>query len=366
MLERRLLVGIIALLGCAEVRPSAPPPASEESSPGPSTIVEATPADNPPAADSAAARPLHDRRIVIDADADPNWATGPELLVEPNGYHENWLIEREFQGTSFDLLRYAGMQVDLYGPGGRVCTAVVDKLTIEAHVAMEDVGGHEATPDADTLWKALSEPTEKAVLLVGSFTTPLHENPRCETALWARDASLPPPVVLVRGDPEQHAALLEAEHRRVLASEPGKALAAEYAKYADDPGNYDPDLPEDNPSWTKYSQGRREVWVDEHGAPRVVSINFGSHEFTPCHYEGPVYGVVRSLDGEGEGEGEDLFVEQVKYAPPPVAVFDADRDGRWELLIQRDNGEFVVVHLHSETPRFQTSIDLPDHSWVWC
>jgi hypothetical protein len=338
-------------------------PASEEPSPSsPSTIVETTPSVQPPAADSAAARPLHEQRIVIDSNADPNWATGPDLIVESNGYHEKWLIERAFQTNSPDLLRYAGMQVDLYGASGRVCTAVVEKLTIEAHVAMEDVGGHKATPDPDTLWKALSPASEHAVLLVGSFTTPLHEDPKCEGALWARDAKLPPPVMLVRGDPKHHAALLAAEHRRVLASEPGKALAAEYAKFADDPDNYDPEFPEDDPSWARYSVGQREVWVDEHGTPRVVSINFGSHDFTPCRYEGPVYGVVRSLDGAGE----DLFVEQVERAPPPIAVFDADDDGRWELLIQRENGDFTSVRLHSESPRLEASIDLPDHSWVWC
>jgi hypothetical protein len=357
--DRRLVfAGIVALLGCADKPPVVPVAPSASSEPSPSQIVEAEPAATPPAADPAAARPLHDGRIVVSGDADPNWATGPALLVEPNGYHEKWLIERELHGTSTDLLRYAGMSLDLYGPGGRVCTAVIDKLTVEGHVAMEDVGGHEAHPDAETLWKALSSgETTHSVLLIGTFTSP-----PCEGAVWARDANLAAPVVLVPGDPDKHAALLVAEHRRVLASEPGKALAAKYAEYADDPDNYDPEFPEDNPSWARYSEGRREVWVDEQGTPRVVSINFGSHEFSPCHYQGPVYGVVRSLDGEGE----DLFVGQIDHSPPPVAVFDADRDGRWELLIQRENGEFTAVYLQSENTRLDTSIDLPDGSWVWC
>jgi hypothetical protein len=351
----RVLASIVIAVGCTDARPPLSTPSDQPSDqPHTAAIVEAEPTAETMSPNSAAARPLHAGRIVISEAADPSWAEGPVLFVEANRYHEKWQIERLVNDDlPPDLLRYSGMSVDLYGPSGRVCTVVVETLTLEAHVAMEDVGGHKAEPDADTLWKALSGPTSQTVLLVGSFA----KNPRCVRALWARDASLPTPVVLVPGDANEHNGLLAAEHRRVLASEPGKAVVS---KFADHPAN--PDYAEDAVPLSTFSEGQRAVWVDEHGAPQVLSINLGNHDYSPCRYQGPVYGVVRSI----AGEGEDLFEKPAMYAPPPVAVFDADLDGRWELLLVRDNGEFEIVHLDSENQVLQTNIELPDGSWVWC
>jgi hypothetical protein len=369
MFERRIqvIVCISAVLGCTAPTSSSTSPdivivkatTTPVHTPPVNVEAEAEPAPEPKplSPTSAAAKPLHAGRVLISAAAEPSWATGSVLLREANGYHERWRVERlaDIDVLPPDLQRYSGMEVDLFAPEGRVCTVVLDSLTLEAHVAMEDVGGHEAQPGAEALWKALSGDTSHAVLLVASFP----KDPRCEGALWARDASLPEPVVLVPGDADEHGKLLAAEHRRVLESDAGKVLATEWQKYITDPEYAD----EDAVPWSTVSEGQRDVWMDENGDARVVSINFGSHRFTPCHWLGPAHGVVRSL----AGEGEDLFVTAAHYSPPPVAVFDADLDGRWELLWIHDNGDFNRVSLHSETRvLLMSGFDLPDHSWVWC
>jgi hypothetical protein len=366
MFERRIqvIVCISAVLACTAPTSSSTSPdlvivkATTPPVHTPPVNVEAEPAPEPKPLPptSAAAKPLHAGRVLISGAAEPSWATGSVLLREANSYHEHWHVERlaSIDVLPPDLQRYSGMTVDLYAPAGRVCTVVLDTLTIEAYVAMEDVGGHEAEPGAEALWKALSGDTSHAVLLVASFAN----DPRCEGALWARDASLPVPVVLVPGNAGEHGKLLATEHRRVLESDAGKALATEWQKYITDPEYAD----EDAEPWSSFSEGRREVWMDENGDARVVSINFGSRRFTPCHWLGPVHGVVRSL----VGDGEDLFTDGAAHSPPPVAVFDADLDGRWELLWIHENGDFNRVSLSSENRVLQISFDLPDHSWVWC
>jgi hypothetical protein len=368
MLERRIqaIVGICVLvLGCTASAPSASAPAIVQATtpiPTPPIHIESesesepAPASKPSSPDSAAAKPLFAGRVVISTAAEPSWATGPVLIVEPNKYHESWQIERlaNLDVLPPELRRYAGMQVDLYGPGGRVCTTVLESLTLEAHVSMDDVGGHKAEPGEDALWQALSGVGEHTLLLVASFAL----DPRCEGASWARDASLPAPVVLVPGDAGKHRKLLAAEHRRVLESDAGKTLATEHEKYVTDP-EYAHDDPE---PWSSFSKGQRDAWIDEHGDARVVSINFGYHGWAPCRWQGPVHGVVRSLDRDGE----DLFAKVAASSPPPAAVFDADLDGRWELLWIHDNGEFKRVGLQSLSDVIRMSIDLPDHSWVWC
>jgi hypothetical protein len=352
------IVGI-SVLGCAAPTSSSTSPAVvivQATTPPVHVEAEPAPAQKPSSPDSAAAKPLFAGRVVISTTAEPSWATGSVLIVEPNGYHEHWHIERlaHLDMLPPELQRYAGMQVDLYGARGRVCTAVLESLTIEAYVAMEDVGGYEAEPGAEALWKALSSDAEHVSLLVASFA----KDPRCEGASWARDASLPAPVVLVPGDAGKHLELLATEHRRVLESDAGKALGTEYEKYLTNP-----EYADDDPApWSSFSEGQRDVWIDEHGDARVVSINLGNHEWAPCRWQGPIHGVVRSLDGDGE----DLFGKAAPNSPPPVAVFDADLDGRWELLWIHDNGEFERVSLQSPSGELQMSIDLPDHSWVWC
>jgi hypothetical protein len=214
---------------------------------------------------------------------------------------------------------------------------------------MDDAGGYEAQPSDAELWDfLLAANGEQVVLLVASFAP----DPTCEGALWARDASLPAPNVLVLGKEREHAALLKEEHRRALASEAGQKFERDYAAYA-----AEPEFAEDADPWSRVSKGQRQVWVDQQGAAQLVSLEFGSHRFAPCRWQGPNFGVVRQLS---------MPDQSINGAPAPVAVFDADLDGRYELLILEDGGDFTIIHIVSVTPTLGFTLTLPDNSHVWC
>jgi hypothetical protein len=361
----RSIVLALALLGCTRApdRGSDPPPVEHANVPStaepaapPATIVEPPPAVvEPPALDllQASVLPLHEGRVLLTTAAEPEWATGPVLFHDPNSYHEKWQLERAAQLDALppQLRAFAGMTVDLYGPAGRKCTVPLERLTIEAHLPMEDAGGYEARPDEAALWDFLlkAESGQQVVSLVASFA----EDPSCEGALWARDASLPAPKLLVLGDQRDHAALLADEHRRALASEAGQQFERDYRGYA-----ADPEFAEDAEPWASVAKGRRQVWVDEQGAAQIVSLDFGSHEFAPCRWQGPVLGAARQLQPSLE--------LPVDGRPAPVAVFDADLDGNYELLILEDGGDFTNIRVLSSTPTLQLELVLPDNSHVWC
>lgn len=370
MLSKRRITFLaltIAALGCS----AASPPATDEpkspisvspavdASP-PATVVEpsppTTPADLP---EQASVRPLHQGRVLLELEAKPEWGTGPIQIVDINRYHETVQLDRSAKLDALppEYHTYLAMSVDLYGPSARLCTVELDALVIEAHMQYyvefkdEDDDGHpdEVELDGDALWQMLPE-ADQQVSLVASFPA----DPRCDGALWARDSSLPPPSLLRAGDPSEHAPLLAEEHRRALESSSGKDLAARYRSYASDP-----EYTEGASPWSEISEGRRQVWVDEQGVARVVTMQFGSFSFAPCRWPGPAAGFVHQL-------GEGGLPDRSTGLPAPAAVFDADLDGRYEALILEDGGDFDLVHVLSETKALELHLMLPDNSWVWC
>lgn len=288
--------------------------------------------------------PLFGGRVLLTTDARPGWAEGPMRAGHFNQSHETWTLERHVDRDALplELRAYADMQVDLYGPTGQLCSARLSRdLFIEAHV-LDDHG---------VKWDDLGLNAEATLLLLTEIIGP----PDCiAKALWARDASLPAPRVLVPADTRTHAKLLRREHRRVLESEVGAKLERDLDAYATDIETASYATP-----WAEFSVGRRAVWVDDTGAPQVVTLDFGSHAYAPCIWHGPTLSVVRSL-----AHDEDLTPGSSQ--PAPLAIVDADLDGRWELLIIEDGGDFDLVHVASETPALRVDLSLPDHAWAWC
>jgi hypothetical protein len=350
-------VATVATLGCRKPLADTATPAPPE--PAPSTVAPPpTPAPAPAPVSHASARPLHDGRVLLSLDADPTWATGPASTIGSTTYHEKWQLESavDLDALPPELRSFVGMTVDLYGPAGRLCTVVLDTPVLEAHLQMEHLsepenGSHYADPGPDALWRQLST-EDGAVLLVAGFRA----DPSCADALWARDAKLPPPIVLTPRDAAAHVSLLDAEVSRALATPAGKKFAASYNAYvADD--EWDEAVP-----WSVIlDEAERRVWVDEADVAQVVTLGFGSFAFSPCQWQGPAHAVVRQL-----GLGVEIFDMVADSLPSPAAVFDADLDGRFELLILQDNGEFQLVHVLSETPALQMRMSLPDNSHVWC
>ncbi|HVI03962.1 MAG TPA: hypothetical protein VM869_34960, partial [Enhygromyxa sp.] len=253
---------------------------------------------------------------------------------------------------------FVGMTVDLYGPAGRQCTVTLDTLTVEAHLEMAHVDGDYVRPGAEALWESLATTEDHAsVLLVASFAA----DPRCAGALWARDASLPAPDVLAVGDPREHAAMLAEEHGKALATEAGQKFVHEYQEFV-----ADPEFAEYAEPWASASKGLRQVWIDQRGVPQLVILNFGDHSFSPCHWRGPSYGVARQV-ADDPASSEALSLQaRVVYEPAPVAVFDADLDGRYELLFLQPWGDLTFVEIVSLSDALQLELMLPDNSYVWC
>lgn len=353
----------VALLACTPraqttTAPSADLPAPAPSAAPPTVIVEvpSTADAVTVTADAASIRPLHAGRVLLSTAGSPAWAMGPVLFRDANRYHEKWQIERAVDLAALppELRQFAGATLDLYGPRGRVCTVEIDTLTIEAHLSMQYINGEYDDPGDAALWKALSndEDYEAAVLLVASFP----DDPSCAEAVWARDASLPAPELLVLADDGQdHAPLLTGEHRRALESDAGKKFTHDYQAYA-----ADPEFQEEAVPWSSASEGHRQVWVDSGGAARFVALSFGTFGFTPCHWQGPIYSYVRQIDDNHDNAAE------VSFEPLPVAVFDANLDGRYERLIVEHNGDFDLVTVVSAAPTLRVELSLPDGSYVWC
>ncbi|KIG15928.1 hypothetical protein DB30_05119 [Enhygromyxa salina] len=322
----------------------------------PTTIVEADlRASELATPEIGSVMPLHAGRVLLSTDGRPHWGMGPALYSDSSRYHEKWQIERAADPTALppELRKFAGATLDLYGPGGRVCTVKIDALTVEAHLSMQYIDGQYELLDDTALWQALSNEAdyEVAILVVGSFAA----DPRCATAVWARDASLPAPEVLVLAPVEDHAALLADEQRRALESDAGIEFTRAYQSYV-----VNPEYAEDAEPWSSVSAGRRQVWVDSAGAARFVAFSFGEYRFAPCHWLGPVHGHVRQIDEDRDTEAD------TSPNPLPVAVFDANGDGDYEFLFIEDSGEFDLVHVISATRSLRMEFTLPDNSHVWC
>jgi hypothetical protein len=271
----------------------------------------------------------------------------PVTSFEKIDYHETWTLE---VGVNVDALppelrQSLGGPIDLYGPAGKQCTVTLDDLAIEARILPDD---DDDSLDAERLWQLVESPGEDdqvLVLLVAGFAT----DPRCAGALWARDARLPPPIVLHPVETDDTVALLSEERARVLDSKLGRELADDYSKYVEDDPNALP--------WSTYvAQAIGQVWFDDHDDAQLIVVTFGEGLAVPC-FPVPVYTAARPIDEEGPWP-------YPLWRPTPRAVFDADLDGRYEMLIPLPWGGLVHLDLISETLRMQLS--LPDESWLNC
>lgn len=344
---------LAACVTAGEATTGTPPPerqASPDSAgvlPEPDTGPELTPGAEIPST-ALAARPLHEGRVLVSVAAKLEWAAMPITSVEQIDYHETWTFEAGVNVADLphELRASLGEAFDLYGVAGKLCTVRLDQLAIEAYVLPDD---NEESLDIERLWQLVERPGEYdrvLLLLVAGFAT----NPRCDGALWAREARLPPPSVLVPADIDDEAAAWLAEERaRVLGSEAGRELTKQYRAYAEDEPSAMP--------WSTYSEGRSQIWTDDQADPRLVVVAFGEGMSVPC-FTVPGYAAARPIDEEGP------WPYPLWGRPTPSAVFDADLDGRYEMLFLRAWGGLVHLELISETLHLELTV--PEDSSYNC
>jgi hypothetical protein len=293
-----------------------------------------------------AVKPLHEGRVLLSVEAKPEWAAMPVTSVEKIDYHETWTLEVgvNVDALSPELRESLGGPIDLYGPVGKLCTVTLDHLAIEARILPDD---DDEPLDAERLWQLVESPGEDdevLVLLVAGFAP----DPRCAGALWARDARLPPPIVLHPAETDDTVALLAEERLRVLDSKYGRELADDYSKYVE----YDLEA---RPWSTYIAESTGQVWFDQNDA-RLIVVSFGDGMAVPC-FPVPSYTAARPIEEEGPWP-------YPLWGHAPRAVFDADLDGRYEMLFLRKWGALVDLDVISETLRMELS--LPDESWLNC
>ncbi|MCA9706375.1 MAG: hypothetical protein KDK70_11045 [Myxococcales bacterium] len=370
------VVEVVEMVEMVEVAP-APVPAAERVTPTvepePEPGVELKP-ESEPEPESAEIAPMTQAftplpfafvtkaGLLLSTDAQPSWGKG--RLRAHRGPGEFRAAKRADAAAIPEALwAQRGRTFDLYDAEGKVCTARLGELSILAqhdgpslfdlyHGSMEDYDEDEYEtfdrqdhPPAEIrakVWAHASTPDYESAWLVAEVVG----DGSCQGALWARDSALPPPALLQpRDEPSQLSA------RRLAAHDASPELAAMKTAYdqwrtelgAPEGTHYEPweTLAREHPATVR-------TWHDERGAAVLTELRFGK----PSEYcSSDPATMLTSLDRVVDGR-----FEATEHAIDPIAVFDADLDGQYELLYRNaDDGE--VADLVSETLAQRWDVD---------
>jgi len=320
------------VIRCEQPEPSEPAAAPEPApAPEPEELAP-EPAPEPAPVELASFVLVADVGLVLSTDAQRSWGTG--RLFEPEGTATFRAAKRGEPSTiPAEHLAQLGRTFDLFGADGKVCTVGLGELRVVAQYDGDTLGGV-LGDDWEARDSASASPAQiRAGLwqrddlwLVATFESNAGDaNEGCEGALWARDAVLPPPVILRRSaeptaasatrlanfaQSEQRAKLerdYRETHARLLAEDP------EHAKYNDDWDTMAAEHPAT--AWS---------WLDGDGQPALVGLSFGrSSDACGDPYEAE-YTALEHVEGEA-------FVASGER-PEPVTIIDADLDGQFEFF----------------------------------
>ncbi|MFV8753847.1 hypothetical protein ACNOYE_25155 [Nannocystaceae bacterium ST9] len=342
-------------------------PASMPASVEPLVTVEPSPAVVEPAPTIAAAsepgftaRPfmfVSGEQVILHVDAPAEWGHGE--LFEPRGEARHRAGKAvDLERLPGDLAARIGESIDLYGPAGKLCTVAIERLTLVAQydgwsvdgvfeqaVELDDEGeliGVTATELREGLWKTQSK------WLIGELA---HDS-KCEGATWARDLALPAPTILT-----ESATSTPTTRKRVRALRRSAELAALKSGYETYRAELGEDVSEWEPEWDVIAAehpARAHAWNDANGQAHVIELRFGTEGFQGCGGYDVQLERVELLEG-----GE--YVES-EWAADPIAVFDADLDGRFELLYDTSS-EGWARRLASQSPALDQSVEI-EADWV--
>lgn len=321
----------------------------------PAIEIEATPEPEPVDPSTLAQLlPVTANGIVLSLDAEAKWSTG--RFYEPPGDASFRVAKRAaIEKLPEQLSSWSARSFDLYGPEGKLCTARVSNLHVISQYDGWGIYGlvedEQDSSDLDTYERPSDIPPSRwrtrvwrtqPHWLVGEFES----DGDCSGALWARDAALPAPTVLRPSDapnPVADARVATFEHSTELA-ELRREYRAWYAALPEEAKEWEP-------SWSKLARENPasvRSWTDGAGV-HVLELSFGS-------------------DSEGCGDGYDAELTAVDLVKPGrfvatehetgiAAVFDADLDGRWELLYEPSYDTEARVVSETQALRYSFSID---------
>jgi hypothetical protein len=318
-----------------------PEPITVEIAPEPVEVVVA----REPMAARAPFLFVTDAGLLLSTEAEHAWGEG--RLFVPPGEASFRAAKRANPSTiPAELWSMRGRTFNLYGRDGQVCSARLGELRVVAQYGGWSLGGvlgeewREQDPEGaskreilDGLWR------RDDLWLVAEIESP----DSCEGALWARDAELPPPMIL-----RSSSAPNRASEARLAAF----ARSEEFAETARTFQDYYATLPEDDRAWaptweSTLAEHGAEVqsWLDAQGQPQVIRLDFG-RESEGCG--DPFESKITAL----EYVRGDEFVA-VPFSTSPHAVFDADFDGQLEFLHSSPS----YYGLASATLKASTSIE---------
>ncbi|MCA9699936.1 MAG: hypothetical protein KC431_20595 [Myxococcales bacterium] len=327
----------------------APTPIIEpavESEPDP--IPEPTPED---LADRSPLLLVHGGMVVLDNEAKSRWARGP--LREPPGDPDNI---RASKPVALDAipehhLAQRGRSVDLYEREGKLCTARIGELRVIAQYVGPSVEGlfdYEEYPDQE----ALSDAQIRARVwetqphwLVAELIPEGDCNP--DDALWARDSLLPEPLLLTPSSDDN-----PVSRERAQAFRSSAELADLRERYTAWYEALDAENREYESNWkamARYNPLEIVSWLDPQGRPQLLQLGFGSDSESCGTGFDARLAALEQVTSEG-------FVDTGRGAEP-VAIFDADLDGRFEYVYIDD---VETISVASQTQAWELSVD---HDW---
>lgn len=283
------------------------------------------------------------RQLVLSSEAQADWGVGELFEPELGPGFQQAAKHVDLDRLPPELRAQVGRTFDLYDGKGRQCSATLTGLTLVAHYGY-GVGGL-GLEEYDEQGSTIEYPPEqqRAALWATQPAWLIGElEGGCE-ALWARDAELPAPTILRWSDAPNPA--LQAYAQAFARSSVIPDMRAAYvAEVAGDP---------DGENWATRMAGQEiEVagWLDAQGEVRFVELEYGFRDDS-CGY-----GHDTEFRDFGELAGGGFL--QLDREPDALAIFDADLDGRYELLFAGD-GEFSQewsAELVSESPSLQQSL----------
>jgi hypothetical protein len=302
--------------------------------------------------------------LVLSPEAQPGWAIG--ALFEAPGTADFRAGKRAWmKALPWVYPAMATRSYDLYGPGGKVCTARVGELRVIAQYegwTVENIEGYDFQAEFGDEWEEPLPTTPKlrralwqtqARWLVGE----LIPEGDCEGALWARDSELPAPTILRQSEADS-----DLGEGLIAAFEGSDAYAELEAAHRADWDDLQEQDQEWYPSWESIVEDApAEVhsWLDGAGEPRVLELEFGYSE--GCGGPDARYTSVHEVDGEGR-----VVDAEVSYGAE--AIFDADLDGKFEYL-HRDfdySSAGWRRHLDSASEHFDVEIALDSDFYCPC
>ncbi len=290
----------------------------------PSVIIELDPDPDEPGPETSTAGAFYfvsKAGLVLTTDASAEWGHG--RLRRASGEGEfNTRKPVDPRALPDEHWAARGRLFDLYGVDGKVCTARISRLSVVAQYFGEQLYDFAYTKGYEELDDLPASEWMPEVWDIGHrwLVGQIVSSEDCDGALWARDASLPPPRLLRAASADTTA----AQARRRLFKGERERVKAAYARYVEgeDERGY-------ARSWKEIERSyplQTKAWIDEEGRARFVELQFGQPEVGCGGGFDSEISTVHAVDGDRGA------LTATPLRAGAQAVFDADLDGRFEFL----------------------------------